>query len=132
MVGPMKITLTSVMVDDQEKALNFYTDVLGFVKKTDVPAGDYRWITVVSEQQMEGPELALEPMGFEPARDFQKALYDAGIPWTAFQVEDVDAEYKRLSSKAVEFSMEPKAMDSVKVAVFDDTCGNNIQIYQEL
>ena len=128
----MKITLTSVMVDDQEKALNFYTDVLGFVKKTDVPAGDYRWITVVSEQQMEGPELALEPMGFEPARDFQKALYDAGIPWTAFQVEDVDAEYKRLSSKAVEFSMEPKAMDSVKVAVFDDTCGNNIQIYQEL
>lgn len=92
----MKVKLASVMVADQEKALAFYTDVLGFVKKTDIPMGEHRWLTVVSGQEPDGPEVVLEPPGFEPARVYQKALYEAGIPPTAFQVDDIDKEHARL------------------------------------
>lgn len=126
----MKIKLTSVLVDDQEKALQFYTEVLGFVKKRDIPMDEHRWLTVVSEEEQDGPELVLEPMGFEPAKVYQKALYEAGIPLTAFHVDDIEAEYERLKNLGVEFSMEPKQMGVSKLAVFDDTCGNNIQLFE--
>lgn len=126
----MKIRLTSVMVDDQEKALAFYTEKLGFVKKTDIPMGEHRWITLVSPEEQDGTELVLEPLGFEPARDYQKALFDAGIPLTAFQVDDVDREHERLASRGVEFSMAPTDMGPARIAVLDDTCGNKIQIFQ--
>ncbi len=128
----MKLTLMSVMVDDQAKALQFYTEVLGFKKKVDIPMGEHRWLTVVSPEQQDGPELVLEPMGFAPARDFQKALFEAGIPLTAFLVEDVDAEHQRLTEAGVEFSMAPKEMGTVKIAVLNDTCGNNIQLFEVL
>lgn len=126
----MKIKLTSVLVDDQEKALQFYTDVLGFVKKTDIPVGEHRWLTVVSKEEQDGPEVVLEPMGFEPARVYQKALFKAGIPLTAFHVDDIEKEYERLKSLGVEFSMEPTQMGPSKLAVFNDTCGNNIQLFE--
>lgn len=126
----MKIKLVSVMVDEQEKALRFYTETLGFVKKTDIPMGEHRWLTVVSREEQDGPELVLEPMGFEPARVYQKALYEAGIPATAFHVEDIEEEFARLRELGVRFSMEPTVMGTAKVAVFDDTCGNNIQIFE--
>lgn len=126
----MRIRLNSVLVDDQDKALAFYTDKLGFVKKTDIPMGEHRWITVVSPEERDGTELVLEPLGFEPARDYQRALYQAGIPLTAFQVDDVDAEHKRLCQEGVEFSMEPTDMGPARMAVLDDTCGNRIQIFQ--
>lgn len=126
----MKIALTSVLVDDQEKALQFYTSVLGFVKKRDIPMGEHRWLTVVSKDRQDGPELVLEPMAFEPAQVYQNALFEAGIPLTAFQVDDVDAEYERLKGRGVDFSSAPTQMGPTKLAVFDDTCGNNIQIFQ--
>lgn len=126
----MKIKLTSVMVDDQEKALEFYTEVLGFVKKRDIPMDEHRWLTVVSKEEQDGPELVLEPMGFEPAKAYQKALYEAGIPLTAFHVNDIEKEYERLKKMGVEFSMEPAQMGPSKLAVFDDTCGNNIQLFE--
>lgn len=126
----MRIRLTSVMVDDQDKALDFYTEKLGFRKKTDIPMGEHRWLTVVSPEDPSGTELVLEPMGFEPARDYQKALYDAGIPLTAFQVDDVDGEHKRLKNLGVTFSMAPTDMGPARMAVLDDTCGNRIQIFQ--
>lgn len=126
----MKVKLTSVMVDDQEKALKFYTEKLGLVKKRDIPMGEHRWLTVVSEEEQDGPEIILEPIGFEPAKTYQKALYNAGIPLTAFYVEDIEKEYKRLKELGIEFSMEPTQMGPTKLAVFDDTCGNNIQIFQ--
>lgn len=128
----IRIFATSVPVNDQEKALKFYTEVLGFVKKVDVPVGEHRWLTVVSAAEQSGVELLLEPMGFEPAVVFAKALKDAGIPYTAFAVDDLDKEYLRLKEAGVEFSMEPKVMGPVKVAVLDDTCGNNIQLQQML
>lgn len=128
----MKITLTSVLVDDQDRALKFYTSVLGFIKKRDIPVGEHRWLTVVSKYQQEGPEIVLEPMAFEPARTYQKALFEAGIPLTAFQVDDIEAEYERLKGLDVDFSMEPTQMGTTKLAVFDDTCGNNIQIFEVL
>lgn len=128
----MKITLTSVMVDDQEKALEFYTEVLGFVKKRDIPMGEHRWLTVVSKAEQDGPELLLEPMGFEPAKTYQKALFEAGIPLTAFHVDDIDKEYERLKKLGVEFNMEPTQTGPSKQAVFNDTCGNNIQLYEVL
>lgn len=124
----MRIRLTSVLVDDQEKALRFYTEMLGFVKKTDIPLGEHRWLTVVSEEEQGGPELVLEPMGFEPAKVYQKALYEADIPLTAFHVVDVDAEYEELKTRGVSFSMEPTTMGPARIAVLDDTCGNRIQI----
>ena len=126
----MKIKLTSVMVKDQEKALKFYTEVLGFVKKTEIPMGEHKWLTVVSGEEPDGVELLLEPMGFEPAKTFQKALFDAGIPFTAFNVDDIQKEYERLLKSGVVFSMKPTKMGPATLAVFDDTCGNNIQIVQ--
>lgn len=126
------INVTSLLVDDQDKALKFYTEILGFVKKTEVPLGEHKWLTVVSPHELNGVELVLEPISFEPAKVFQKALKDAGIPLTSFKVDDLKKEYERLKSLGVKFSMEPKTMGPVIMAVLDDTCGNNIQLAQML
>lgn len=128
----MRIKLLSILVDDQDKALKFYTEVLGFVKKTDIPMGEHRWLTVVSAEEQDGPEIVLEPMGFPPSQVFQKALFDAGIPWTAFHVNDVRKEVERLTALGVSFSMQPTQMGTAMLAVFNDTCGNNIQLFQVL
>ena len=128
----IKIHVTSVPVDDQDKALKFYTEKLGFVKKTEVPLGEHKWLTVVSPQEQTGVELLLEPMAFESARIYQKALKDAGIPYTSFQVSDLRKEYERLVKSGVKFSVEPREMGPVQIAVLDDTCGNNIQLVQML
>jgi catechol 2,3-dioxygenase-like lactoylglutathione lyase family enzyme len=125
----VRINLASVLVDDQDKALEFYTDVLGFVKKVDVPLGEARWLTVVSPEEPDGTELVLEPDGQVPAaKAFKAALVDDGIPYTSFAVGDVNAEYERLRGQGVRFTQEPLEMPSVTTAVFDDTCGNLIQI----
>jgi catechol 2,3-dioxygenase-like lactoylglutathione lyase family enzyme len=125
----VKITLTSVLVDDQQKALDFYTRVLGFEKKTDVPlGGEHRWLTVVSPQARDGVELVLEPDGHPAARPFKAALVEDGIPFTSFSVDDVAAEHDRLVSLGVRFTQPPTPMGPVTTAVFDDTCGNLIQI----
>jgi catechol 2,3-dioxygenase-like lactoylglutathione lyase family enzyme len=124
----MRINVTSVLVDDQEKALAFYTDVLGFVKKTDVPAGEARWLTVVSPEVPDGVELLLEPDGHPAARPFKEALVGDGIPFTSFAVDDVQAEFERLQGLGVTFVQPPTEMGPVTIAVFDDTCGNLIQI----
>ena len=100
----MKIKVTSVPVDDQDKALKFYTEILGLVKKTEIPLGEHKWLTVVSNEERDGVELLLEPMGFPPAKVYQKQLFDAGIPWTAFNVDDIDKEYNRLKSLGVVFA----------------------------
>ena len=126
----MKIKLTSVMVDDQEKALKFYTEVLGFVKKTEIPVGNFKWLTVVSPDEPDGTELVLEPNQNPAAKTFQQAIYKQGIPLTAFQVEDIQKECERLKKLGVVFKTEPTKMGPVTIAVFDDTCGNLIQIYQ--
>jgi catechol 2,3-dioxygenase-like lactoylglutathione lyase family enzyme len=124
----VRINLASVLVDDQDKALKFYTEVLGFVKKTDLPLGQARWVTVVSPEEPDGTELVLEPDGHPAAKPFKRALVDDGIPYTSFAVDDVHAEYARLRALGVRFTQEPLAMQSVTTAVFDDTCGNLIQI----
>jgi catechol 2,3-dioxygenase-like lactoylglutathione lyase family enzyme len=126
----MKIKLTSVMVDDQDKALKFYTEVLGFVKKHDIPLGEARWLTVVSPEEPGDVELLLEPMGFPPARTFQKALFEAGIPLTSFAVDDIQREYERMKKLGVVFKTAPIQMGPVTIAVFEDTCGNLIQMAQ--
>lgn len=126
----MRITVTSVIVDDQARALAFYTDVLGFVKKTDVPIGEDRWLTVVSPQDPDGVELLLEPEGHPAARPFKEALVADGIPFTQFAVEDVQAEYDRLVGLGVRFTQPAVDYGPVIVAVLDDTCGNLIQIAQ--
>ncbi|MDB5088917.1 MAG: glyoxalase [Mucilaginibacter sp.] len=126
----MKIKLTSVTVTHQEKALKFYTEILGFVKKTEIPLGEHKWLTVVSKEEQDGVELVLEPLGFAPAKVYQQELFNAGIPATAFNVDDINKEYERLTSLGVIFSMKPTQMGPVMLAVFDDTCGNNLQIYQ--
>ena len=126
----MKIKVTSIMVDDQDKALKFYTEKLGFVKKTDIPLGEHKWLTVVSGEEPDGVELLLEPVGFAPAKVFQKALKDAGIPLTMFNVNDLQSEYERLEKSGVKFSMRPTQMGPATIAVLDDTCGNNIQLVQ--
>jgi predicted enzyme related to lactoylglutathione lyase len=126
----MKIRITSVMVNDQEKALKFYTEVLGFVKKTEIPMGEHKWLTVVSKHEQDGVELLIEPIAFEPALVYQKALFEAGVPLTAFNVDDIEYEFNRLEKAGVRFSMKPTQMGPVKVAEFDDTCGNYIQIVQ--
>jgi catechol 2,3-dioxygenase-like lactoylglutathione lyase family enzyme len=126
----MKIVITSVFVDDQEKALRFYTDLLGFVKKSDVPMGDARWLTVASPQDPDGPELLLEPDNHPAARPFKEAITADGIPFTSFGVEDVRWEFERLRGLGVRFTQEPLEMGPVTTAVFDDTCGNLIQIAQ--
>ena len=124
----MRIVTTSVPVDDQEKALAFYTDVLGFVKKTDVPAGEHRWLTVVSPDAPDGVELLLEPDEHPAAKVFKAALVADGMPYTSFAVDDVQAEFDRLSGLGVTFVQPPTEMGPVTTAVFDDTCGNLIQI----
>jgi len=126
----MKIILTSVMVDDQGKALKFYTEVLGFVKKNDIPMGEARWLTVVSPEGPDGAELLLEPMGFPPARTYQKALFEAGIPLTSFGVDDIQKEYERMKKLGVVFKTAPTKTGPVTIAVFEDTCGNLIQMAQ--
>ena len=124
----MKINLTSVLVDDQAKALDFYTDVLGFVKKEDVPLGEHRWLTVVSPEDPDGPELLLEPDAHPAASPFKEALVADGIPFTSFAVDDVEETFDRLTSRGVRFTQEPTQMGPVTTAVLDDTCGNLIQI----
>src|SRR5918997_2965845 len=123
----MRIYVTSVLVDDQDKALRFYTDVLGFVKKTEVPVGEARWLTVVAPDAPDGTELLLEPDGHPAAKPFKHAIVDDGIPYTSFAVDDVKPEYDRLRALGVRFTQEPLEMESVTTAVFDDTCGNLIQ-----
>ncbi|MEK6321922.1 MAG: VOC family protein [Acidobacteriota bacterium] len=127
----MKIKLNSVMVDDQDNALKFYTEALGFIKHKDIPVGEFKWLTVVSPEGPHDIELLLEPMGFPPARTYQKALFEAGIPLTAFAVDDIHKEYERMKKLGVLFKSEPTKMGPVTVAVFEDTCGNLIQLYQE-
>jgi catechol 2,3-dioxygenase-like lactoylglutathione lyase family enzyme len=124
----MRINLTSVLVDDQAKALRFYTEVLGFVKKTEVSLGEYFWLTVVSPEDQDGTELLLEPDAHPAARPFKQALVEDGIPFASFGVDDVAAEYERLVAQGVRFTQPPTNMGEVTTAVFDDTCGNLIQI----
>jgi catechol 2,3-dioxygenase-like lactoylglutathione lyase family enzyme len=127
----VKIKLTSIMVDDQTKALEFYTQVLGFVKRAEIPVGEYRWLTVVSPDGPPDIELVLEPNANPAARTFQEALFKQGIPLTAFEVDDIQAEFARLRARGVAFTMEPTPSGPVTVAIFSDTCGNLIQIYQK-
>jgi catechol 2,3-dioxygenase-like lactoylglutathione lyase family enzyme len=124
----VKIAMTSVLVDDQEKALRFYTDVLGFVLKHDIPMGEHRWLTVVSADDPDGVELVLEPDGHPAVGPFKQALVADGIPFTSFAVEDVHAETARLKAAGVVFTQDPLAMGPVTTAVLDDTCGNLIQL----
>jgi catechol 2,3-dioxygenase-like lactoylglutathione lyase family enzyme len=124
----MRINVTSVLVDDQDKALRFYTDVLGFVKKTDVPVGEARWLTVVSPEEPQGTELVLEPDAHPAAKPFKQALVEDGIPFTSFAVDDIHKEFERLRGLGVRFTQEPAEMGPITTAVFDDTCGNLIQI----
>ena len=127
----MRIVLSSIFVDDQEKALRFYTEKLGFVKKTEVPLGEGRWLTVVAPSDPDGPELLLEPDTHPAVGPFKRALVEDGIPFNSFAVEDVGAEYERLKAAGVEFTQPPVAMGVVTTAVLDDTCGNLIQLAQK-
>jgi catechol 2,3-dioxygenase-like lactoylglutathione lyase family enzyme len=120
----------SILVADQAKALAFYTDVLGFRKQSDIPMGEYRWLTVVSPDGVDGAEVVLEPLGFPPAKVWQKALFDAGIPATAFISKDVAAEHERLAARGVRFRGEPKQMGPIKAVLFEDSCGNLINLVQ--
>ncbi|HEY6577092.1 MAG TPA: VOC family protein [Mycobacterium sp.] len=124
----MRVNLTSVLVDEQDKALRFYTEVLGFTRKHDVPMGEFRWLTVVSPEDPDGTEIVLEPDEHPAAKPFKEALVADGIPFTSFAVDDVGAEYERLRGLGVRFTQEPTDMGPVTTAVFDDTCGNLIQI----
>ncbi len=124
----MKINLASVFVDDQDKALKFYTETLGFEKKTDIPVGEFKWLTVVSPEDPDGVELLLEPDDHPAVKPFKSAIVADGIPYTSFAVDDVQAEFDRLSALGVKFIQEPTEMGPVTTAVFDDTCGNLIQI----
>lgn len=129
----MKVRVIGIPVLNQDDALKFYSEKLGFIKKFDVPVSDSdRWLTVVSNEEQDGPEVLLEPSpkNFEPAKTYQKALFNAGIPYTQFNVDDVQQEYERLIKLDVEFSIEPTEMGTVKIAVFNDTCGNHIQLVQ--
>ncbi|HET7657541.1 MAG TPA: VOC family protein [Bacillales bacterium] len=126
----MRIYLTSVFVDDQDKALKFYTETLGFVKKMDMPVGEFKWLTVVSPEGPDDVELLLEPNQNPTAKTYQQELKEQGIPATSFAVEDVQQEYERLKEWGVTFTMEPTKMGPVTIAVLDDTCGNLIQVAQ--
>jgi predicted enzyme related to lactoylglutathione lyase len=131
----MRVKVMGIPVEDQEKALQFYTGKLGFVKKYDVPLSETsRWLTVVAKDEQDGTEVLLEPSPnhFEPAKVYQKALFEAGIPYTQFNVDNVQAEYDRLINLGVEFSMKPTEMGTVKIAVLNDTCGNHIQLIEML
>jgi catechol 2,3-dioxygenase-like lactoylglutathione lyase family enzyme len=125
----MRIVVTSVYVDDQDRALAFYTEKLGFVKKRDIPMGEHRWLTVVSPDNPDGVELVLEPAGHPAVGPFKDALAEDGVPFTTFQVDDARAEFERLEGLGVRFIQEPTAMGEVTMAVLDDTCGNLIQIH---
>ena len=127
----MKIGLASIMVDDQDKALDFYTRVLGFVKKTEIPMGEHRWLTVVSPESPDGTQLVLEPDTHPAAKPFKAALVEDGIPFTAFFVDDVVAEHERLAALGVTFTQDPVDLGSVTAAVLDDTCGNLVQLVQQ-
>ncbi|ACX65708.1 VOC family protein [Paenibacillus sp. Y412MC10] len=127
----MKIIVTSIFVQDQDRALEFYSEKLGFVKKEDVPVGEFRWITLVSPDVQDGTELLLEPNEHPAAKEYQKKIFAEGIPATMFGVEDIRKEYERLREKGVKFTMEPTQMGELTIAVFDDTCGNLIQIVQK-
>ena len=124
----MKINLASVFVDDQDKALSFYTETLSFVKKTEMPVGEFKWLTVVSPEDPDGVELVLEPSDHPAVKPFKDAIVADGIPYTSFAVADVQAEYERLRARGVKFVQEPTSMGPATTAVFDDTCGNLIQI----
>ena len=126
----MKIKLSSIFVENQAKALAFYTDVLGFRKKQDIPVGEFRWLSVISPEGHSDVELVLEPNANPAAKTFQEALFQQGIPITAFEVDDINAEAKRLKQAGVKFTMDPTPMGPVTLAIFADTCGNLIQIYQ--
>ena len=126
----MQIKLNSVLVSDQSKALAFYTEKLGFVKKQDIPMGEFRWLTVVSPDDPDGTELVLEPNALDVAKTYQAALYGQGIPFTAFEVDDLAAEHARLVQLGVTFISDPTDRGPVLLAVLDDTCGNLIQLYQ--
>jgi catechol 2,3-dioxygenase-like lactoylglutathione lyase family enzyme len=126
----MQLKFMSVMVEDQEQALHIYTSVLGFAKMADIPMGEYRWLTVTSPDGLEGVELVLEPMGFEPARIYQKALFDAGIPAAAFITKNIHEEVERLKSRGVKFRSPPEVMGPITAAVFEDGCGNLINLVQ--
>ena len=127
----VKIVLTSILVDDQQKALKFYTEKLGFVKKNDIPLGEHSWLTVVASDDPDGVELVLEPDSHPAAGPFKKALMEDGIPYTSFGVENIHAEYRRLTEAGVQFTQPPVAMGPVITAVLDDTCGNLIQLAQK-
>jgi catechol 2,3-dioxygenase-like lactoylglutathione lyase family enzyme len=126
----MQLKFISLTVDDQQKALEFYTSVLGFQKMADIPFGEHRWLTVTSPDGLAGVELTLEPLAFPPARVYQKALYDAGIPANAFITSDIAAEFARLRSHGVVFRGEPTLMGPITAVMFEDTCGNLIQLVQ--
>ena len=126
----MQIKLASVTVEDQDHALHFYTSVLGFKKMADIPMGPFRWLTVTSPEGVDGVELVLEPMGFPPAQTYQRALFEAGIPATAFITKDIAAEYERLKALGVKFRGEPTSMGPIIAVVFEDTCGNLINLVQ--
>jgi predicted enzyme related to lactoylglutathione lyase len=126
----MKIKLSKVFVDDQDKALKFYTEVLGFIKKSDISSGDDRWLTVVSPEGPNDIELLLEPVSLPAAAEYQKALFEAGMPLTAFAVENIQKEYRRMAKRGVVFNIEPTKSGGAILAVFKDTCGNLIQLYQ--
>jgi predicted enzyme related to lactoylglutathione lyase len=126
----MQITLASMLVHDQDQALLFYTTIIGFEKQNDIPMGEFRWLTVTSPEGAAGVELVLEPMAFPPARVYQKALFDAGIPATAFLTKDIDAEFRRLKARGVVFRGEPATMGPITAVLFEDTCGNLINLVQ--
>ena len=126
----MRISLTGVFVGDQDKALKFYTETLGFVKKQDVPVGEFKWLTVVSPDEPDGTEMLLEPNENPVAQAYQSGLFEQGIPAASFSVTDIHAECEKLKSLGVAFAMEPTELPNVTVAVFDDTCGNLIQLMQ--
>ena len=126
----MKIYVTSIFVDDQDKALKFYTEKLGFIKKHDIPVGEFKWLTLVSPESPDGVELLLEPNDNPAAKTYQQAIFEQGIPCTSFMVNDIQAEYERLKKLNVEFTMEPTNTGMTTMASFEDTCGNLIQIVQ--
>ena len=128
----MQIRMATVMVDDQERALDFYTNVLGFVKKDDVSMGDFRWLTVSSPEGVADAELVLERTDFPPSRAYQRARFEAGIPAAAFITTDIESEYARLHSRGVQFRGAPQVMGVIKTAVFEDTCGNIINLVERL
>lgn len=126
----MKIILTSIPVDDQEKALQFYTEKLGFIKKNDIPMGEHRWLTVIAPEGTREVELLLEPKGFPPSREYYKAVFAANIPVAIFGVSNIQQEYERLEKLGVVFKTKPTAMGPVIIAILEDTCGNLVQLVQ--